>query len=45
MSQRLQLERIMKSDRRIRAGEYPNVECMAQVLEVSRRVIFMTAIL
>lgn len=40
MSQRQQLERIMEIDRRIRAGEYPNAERMAQVLEVSRRVIF-----
>jgi predicted DNA-binding transcriptional regulator YafY len=40
MSQRQQLERIMEIDRRIRAGEYPNAERMAQLLEVSRRVIF-----
>ncbi len=40
MSQRQQLERIMEIDRRIRAGEYPNAERMAQALEVSRRVIF-----
>jgi len=40
MSQRQQLERIMEIDRRIRAGEYPNAESMAEALEVSRRVIF-----
>jgi len=40
MSQRQQLERIMEIDRRIRAGEYPSAERMAEVLEVSRRVIF-----
>lgn len=40
MSQRQQLERIMEIDRRIRAGEYPNAERMAEVLEVSRRVVF-----
>ena len=40
MSQRQQLERIMEIDRRIRAGEYPNAERMAEVLEVIRRVIF-----
>lgn len=40
MSQRQQLERIMEMDRRIRAGGYPNAESMAEVLEVSRRVVF-----
>lgn len=40
MSQRQQLERIMEIDRRIRNREYPNAERMAEVLEVSRRVIF-----
>ena len=40
MSQRQQLERIMEMDRRIRAGEYPNAESIAGILEVSRRVVF-----
>ena len=40
MSQRQQLERIMEIDRRIRNGDYPNAESMAEILEVSRRVIF-----
>ena len=40
MSQRQQLERIMEIDRRIRNEEYPNAEHMAEILEVSRRVIF-----
>jgi len=40
MSQRQQLERIMEIDRRIREGEYPNAEKLAESLEVSRRVIF-----
>lgn len=40
MSQRQQLERIMEIDRRIREGAYPNAERMAEILEVSRRVIF-----
>jgi predicted DNA-binding transcriptional regulator YafY len=40
MSQRQQLERIMEIDRRIRAGEYPNADKMAEILEVSRRVIY-----
>lgn len=40
MSQRQQLERIMEIDRRIRAGEYPSAERIAETLEVSRRVIF-----
>lgn len=40
MSQRQQLERIMEIDRRIRANEFPNAERMAEVLEVSRRVVF-----
>jgi predicted DNA-binding transcriptional regulator YafY len=40
MSQRQQLERIMEIDRRIRQGEYPNAEKVAEILEVSRRVIF-----
>ena len=40
MSQRQQLERVMEIDRRIRSGEYPNAEKMAEVLEVSRRVIY-----
>lgn len=40
MSQRQQLERIMEIDRRIRSGEYPNAEKMAEILEVSRRVIY-----
>jgi predicted DNA-binding transcriptional regulator YafY len=40
MSQRQQLERIMEIDRRIRQGEYPNAEKLAESLEVSRRVIF-----
>lgn len=41
MSQRQQLERIFEIDRQIRAGEYPNAATIAQVLEVSRRVIYM----
>jgi predicted DNA-binding transcriptional regulator YafY len=41
MSQRQQLERIMEIDRRIRDGEYPNPNQLAQDLEVSRRVIFV----
>jgi predicted DNA-binding transcriptional regulator YafY len=40
MSQRQQLERIMEIDRRIRQGEYPNADRMAEILEVSRRVIY-----
>ena len=40
MSQRQQLERIMEIDRRIRAGEFPNADRMAEILEVSRRVIY-----
>ena len=40
MSQRQQLERIMEIDRRIRNGEYPNADHLAELLEVSRRVIF-----
>ncbi len=40
MSQRQQLERIMEIARRIREGEYPNAEKLAESLEVSRRVIF-----
>lgn len=40
MSQRQQLERIMAIDRSIRDGEYPNADCLAKKLEVSRRVIF-----
>ena len=40
MSQRQQLERIMEIDRRVREGEYPNADKMAEVLEVSRRGIF-----
>jgi predicted DNA-binding transcriptional regulator YafY len=40
MSQRQQLERIMEIDRRIRQGEYPNADRMAELLEVSRRVIY-----
>ena len=40
MSQRQQLERIMEIDRRIREGGYPNAEKLAEILEVSRRVIF-----
>jgi predicted DNA-binding transcriptional regulator YafY len=40
MSQRQQLERIMAIDRSIRDEEYPNADCLAQKLEVSRRVIF-----
>ncbi len=40
MSQRQQLERIMEIDRRIRGGEYPNADKMAEILEVSRRVIY-----
>ena len=30
----------MEIDRRIREGEYPNAEKLAESLEVSRRVIF-----
>ena len=40
MSQRQQLERIMEIDRRIRQGEYPHADRMAELLEVSRRVIY-----
>ena len=40
MSQRQQLERIMEIDRRIREGMYPNADKMAEILEVSRRVIY-----
>lgn len=40
MSQRQQLERIMEIDRRIRQWEYPNADRMAELLEVSRRVIY-----
>lgn len=40
MSQRQQLERIMEIDRRIRNGEYPNADRLAELLEVSRRVVF-----
>ena len=40
MSQRQQLERIMIIDHSIRVGEYPNADRLAQMLEVSRRVIF-----
>ena len=40
MSQRQQLERIMEIDRRIREGAYPNAEKMAEILEVSKRVIY-----
>lgn len=40
MSQRQQLERIMVIDRCIREGEFPNAERLAEMLEVSRRVIF-----
>ncbi|MGC4098976.1 MAG: WYL domain-containing protein [Nitrospira sp.] len=41
MSQRQQLERIMEIDRRIRDGQYPHPDQLAQDLEVSRRVIFV----
>jgi len=41
MSQRQQLERIMEIDRRIREGEYPNADKLADILEVSRRVIYI----
>jgi predicted DNA-binding transcriptional regulator YafY len=40
MSQRQQLERIMAIDRYIREGSYPNADKMADILEVSRRVIY-----
>jgi predicted DNA-binding transcriptional regulator YafY len=40
MSQRQQLERIMKIDAQIRAGLYPNAAKIAQEMEVSKRVIF-----
>jgi predicted DNA-binding transcriptional regulator YafY len=40
MSQRQQLERIMVIDHSIRDGEYPNADRLANMLEVSRRVIF-----
>ncbi|MEL7626612.1 MAG: WYL domain-containing transcriptional regulator [Anaerolineaceae bacterium] len=40
MSQRQQLERIMEIDRHIREGGYPNADKLAEILEVSRRVIF-----
>jgi len=40
MSQRQQLERIMFIDRIIRDEEYPNADRIAEMLEVSRRVIF-----
>lgn len=40
MSQRQQLERIMTIDRSIRDEEYPNANRLAEMLEVSRRVIF-----
>ena len=40
MSQRQQLERIMEIDRRIREGSFPNADKMAEILEVSRRVIY-----
>lgn len=40
MSQRQQLERIMKIDAQIRAGSYPNAERIADELEVSKRVIY-----
>jgi predicted DNA-binding transcriptional regulator YafY len=40
MSQRQQLERIMKIDTRIREGSYPNAERIADELEVSKRVIY-----
>ena len=41
MSQRNQLERIMEIDRRIRDGQYPNADQIADHFEVSRRVIFV----
>lgn len=37
---RLQIERILAIDRRIRDGEYPNADTLAGELEVSRRVLF-----
>jgi len=40
MSQRQQLERIMEIDRHIRVGQFPNADKMAEILEVSRRVIY-----
>jgi predicted DNA-binding transcriptional regulator YafY len=40
MSQRQQLERIMRIDARIRAGSYPNAARIADELEVSKRVIY-----
>ncbi len=40
MSQRQQLERIMEIDKQIRLGNYPNADRMAEILEVSRRVIY-----
>jgi len=40
MSQRQQLERLMVIDRSIRDGGYPTAERLAEMLEVSRRVIF-----
>jgi len=40
MSRREQLERVLKIDRMVRSGQYPNANSLAQELEVSRRVIF-----